>query len=176
MGLGNYADATEQAEWMLNLQPFNVPRLLIAADLRVHYGDREGALEVLERAYAEVSPAETSELASIANRIAVIDVDLGKLDSAAQMLQRAYELFPDYPDTIRNRARVVGVLVGSEGNANAAPAVSSQPMTEETLAPASFSPVVFSPVPAALLLPHATGTERLIKNMQTRVQSNPRDP
>jgi tetratricopeptide (TPR) repeat protein len=31
-------------------------------------------------------------------------------------------------------------------------------------------------VPAALLLPHATGTERLIKNMQTRVQSNPKDP
>jgi tetratricopeptide (TPR) repeat protein len=176
MGLGNYDDATEQAQWMLNLQPFNVPGLLIAADLRVHYGDREGALEVLERAYAEVSPAETSELASIANRIAVIDVDLGKLDSAAQMLQRAYELFPDYPDTISNRARVVGVHVASEANANAAPAVSSQPMTEETLAPASFSPVVFSPVPAALLLPRATGTERLIRNMQTRVQSNSKDP
>jgi tetratricopeptide (TPR) repeat protein len=176
MGLGNYDEATDQAQWMLNLQPFNVPGLVIAADLRVHYGDREGALEALERAYAEVSPAETAELASIANRIAVIDVDLGKLDSAAQMLQRAYELFPDYPDTITNRARVGGVHAASEANASAAPIVSSQPMTEETLAPASFSPVVFSPVPAALLLPRATGTERLIKNMQTRVQSNPKDP
>jgi tetratricopeptide (TPR) repeat protein len=176
MGLGNYDDATDQAQWMLNLQPFNVPGLLIAADLRVHYGDREGALEVLERAYAEVSPAETGELASIANRIAVIDVDLGKLDSAAQMLQRAYELFPGYPETISNRARVGSVQPASEANAGAAPAVSSHPMTEETLAPASFSPVAFSPVPAALLLPRATGTERLIKNMQTRVQSNPKDP
>jgi tetratricopeptide (TPR) repeat protein len=176
MGLGNYDDATDQAQWMLNLQPFNVPGLLIAADLRVHYGDREGALEVLERAYAEVSPAETGELASIANRIAVIDVDLGKLDSAAQMLQRAYELFPGYPETISNRARVGSVQPASEANAGAVPAVSSHPMTEETLAPASFSPVAFSPVPAALLLPHATGTERLIKNMQTRVQSNPKDP
>ena len=46
MGLGNYDDATDQAQWMLNLQPFNVPGLLIAADLRVHYGDREGALDV----------------------------------------------------------------------------------------------------------------------------------
>jgi tetratricopeptide (TPR) repeat protein len=176
MGLGNYDDATDQAQWMLNLQPFNVPGLLIAADLRVHYGDREGALEVLERAYAEVSPAETGELASIANRIAVIDVDLGKLDSAAQMLQRAYELFPGYPETISNRARVGSVQPASKANAGAVPAVSSHPMTEETLAPASFSPVAFSPVPAALLLPRATGTERLIKNMQTRVQSNPKDP
>jgi tetratricopeptide (TPR) repeat protein len=175
MGLGDYDDATEQAQWMLNLQPFNVPGLLIAADLRVHYGNREGALEVLERAYAEVSPAETSELASIANRIAVIDVDLGKLDSAAQMLQRAYELFPDYPDTISNRARVGSVHPASQPN-DEKKTVSSQPMTEETLAPASFSPVAFSPVPAALLLPHATGTERVIKNMQTRVQSSPKDP
>jgi tetratricopeptide (TPR) repeat protein len=178
MGLGSYDEATDQAQWMLNLQPFNVPGLLIAADLRVHYGDREGALEVLERAYAEVSPAETGELASIANRIAVIDVDLGKLDSAAQMLQRAYEIFPDYPDTISNRARVGSVHAASEAKAEKAPAqpVSAQPAAEETLAPASFSPVVFSPVPAALLLPHATGTDRLIKNMQTRVQNNPKDP
>jgi tetratricopeptide (TPR) repeat protein len=176
MGLGNYDDATDQAQWMLNLQPFNVPGLLIAADLRVHYGDREGALDALQRAYAEVSPAETGELASIANRIAAIDIDMGKLDSAGQMLQRADELFPGYPETIRNRARVGIVHPASEAYASAAPAVSSQPITEETLAPASFSPVVFSPVPAALLLPHATGTERLIRNMQTRVQSNPKDP
>jgi tetratricopeptide (TPR) repeat protein len=141
----------------------------------VHYGDREGALEVLQRAYAEVSPAETGELASIANRIAVIDIDIGKLDSAGQMLQRADELFPGYPETIRNRAHVGTVHPASEANAGTI-TVSSQPKSEETITPASFSPVAFSPVPAALLLPHATGTERLIKNMQTRVQSNPKDP
>jgi tetratricopeptide (TPR) repeat protein len=175
MGLGNYDDATDQAQWMLNLQPFNVPGLLIAADLRVHYGDSEGALDALQRAYSEASPAETGELASIANRIAAIDIDMGKLDSAAQMLQRADELFPRYPETSRNRARVGAVHPASEANAGPIP-VSSQPKTEEALTPASFSPVAFSPVPAALLLPHATGTERLIKNMQTRVQSNPKDP
>ena len=175
MGLGNYDDATDQAQWMLNLQPFNVPGLLIAADLRVHYGDREGALDVLQRAYTEVSPAETGELASIANRIAAIDIDMGKRDSAGQMLERADELFPGYPETSRNRARVGPVHPA--GEAKAGPIrVSSQPMTEETLAPASWAPVAFSPVPAALLLPRATGTERLIKNMQTRVQSNPKDP
>ncbi len=106
LGLCNYQDAEASAQWMLNLQPFNVPGLLIAADLRQHYGDPEGALEVLDRAYAETSPGETAELASIANRIAAIEIQMGKLDSAGQMLQRADELFPGYPETLKNRARV----------------------------------------------------------------------
>ena len=42
MGLGNYDDAVESAQWMLNLQRFNVPGLLIAADLRQHDGDPAG--------------------------------------------------------------------------------------------------------------------------------------
>ena len=35
---------------------------------------------------------------------------------------------------------------------------------------------MFSPVPAALLIPRATGTERIIQSMQSRVQRNPKDP
>src|ERR1700674_5654054 len=50
IGLGNYQDAETSAQWMLNLQPFNVPGLLIAAQLREHYADPEGALEALHRA------------------------------------------------------------------------------------------------------------------------------
>jgi tetratricopeptide (TPR) repeat protein len=173
MGLGEYDAATDSAQWMLNLQPFNVPGLLIAADLRVHYGDREGALEALNCAYAEVSPGEIGELALIANRVAAIDIDMGKLDSAGQMLQRADELFPSYPETMKNRARVGTVSPAVEATASPKQLAAVSPGTEVT--PASFAPVVFSPVPAALLLPHATGTERLIKNMQAKVQSNPKD-
>ena len=36
--------------------------------------------------------------------------------------------------------------------------------------------MVFSPVPAALLIPRATGTERIIQTMQSRVQRSPKDP
>src|SRR5580692_8107032 len=104
IGIGNYQHAETSAQWMLNLQPFNVPGLLIAADLREHYGDPEGALEVLDRAYAETSPGETGELAAIANHIAALEIGMGKLDSASQMLQRADELFPGYPETRKNRA------------------------------------------------------------------------
>src|SRR5271156_5882820 len=50
IGLGDEHAAVEAAQWMLNLQPFNVPGLLIAADLRERTGDAEGALDVLHRA------------------------------------------------------------------------------------------------------------------------------
>ena len=177
MGLGNYDDATDAAQWMLNLQPLNVPGLLIAADLRVHYDDREGALDLLNRAYAEVSPGETGELASIANKIAAVEIELGNLDSAGQMLQRADEVFPGYPETLSNRARLGGspLVVKAGAGSTAAQTVSAKPITEETVAPVSFSPPVFLPVPAALLLPHATGTQRSIKNLQAKLQSNPKD-
>src|ERR1700689_146128 len=175
IGLGNYPDAEASAQWMLNLQPFNVPGLLIAADLREHYGDPEGALEVLDRAYAETSPGETGELASIANRVAAIEIGMGKLDSASQMLQRADELFPGYPETLKNRARVG---VGHPAVEAAAPSSSAthHDRVEPAMPSPTMTPVVFSPVPAALLVPHATGTERIIHTMQSRVQGSPKDP
>ena len=178
MGLGNYQDAEASAQWMLNLQPFNVPGLLIAADLREHYGDPEGALEVLDRAYAETSPGETGELASIANHIAAIEIGMGKLDSASQMLQRADELFPGYPETLKNRARVGVVHPAAEAAAPSAasPTPEYHDRAEPPISSPTISPVVFSPVPAALLIPHATGTERIIQTMQSRVQRNPKDP
>jgi tetratricopeptide (TPR) repeat protein len=177
IGLANYQDAEASAQWMLNLQPFNVPGLLIAADLREHYGDPEGALEALDRAYAETSPSETGELASIANRIAAIEIGMGKLDSASQMLQRADELFPGYPETLKNRARVGVVHPAAEAatlSSSATP--ESRDRSVLTIASPTIAPVVFSPVPAALFIPHATGTERVIQTMQSRVQGNPKDP
>jgi tetratricopeptide (TPR) repeat protein len=178
MGLGNYDDAVESAQWMLNLQPFNVPGLLIAADIRQHDGDLAGALEALDRAYAETSPDESGELASIANHIAAIDIDTGKLDAASRMLQRADELFPGYPETIKNRARVGAVHPASVAAAPAIPSstAENQPRAEQATPAATVTPVVFSPVPAALLIPRATGTERVIQTMQSRVQRAPKDP
>src|SRR5271156_4202122 len=41
MGLGDWPAAEESAQWALNLLPFNVPALLIAADIRDHYGERD---------------------------------------------------------------------------------------------------------------------------------------
>jgi tetratricopeptide (TPR) repeat protein len=179
MGLGRYDDAGDSAQWMLRLQPFNVPGLLIAADLRHHDGDPAGALEALNRAYAETSPDETGELASVANHIAAIDIETGKLESASQMLQCADELFPGYPETAKNRARIGNVRPAEDAAVPSVPPVSStesQPHFEQTVPAATITQVVFSPVPAALLIPRATGTERVIHTMQSRVQRDSQDP
>jgi tetratricopeptide (TPR) repeat protein len=180
MGLDKYDDAADSAQWMLRLQPFNVPGLLIVADIRRHDGDPQGALEALNRAFAEVSPEETGELASIANHIAAIDIDTGKLDSASRMLERADQLFAGYPETAKNRARMGAVRPAAETAAAPVQQPSSiavnQPRIEQALTAATVTPVVFSPVPAGLLIPRATGTERVIQTMQSRVQRAPKDP
>ncbi|MGI8773013.1 MAG: tetratricopeptide repeat protein [Acidobacteriaceae bacterium] len=106
IALGDYPDAEKSAQWMLNLLPNNVPGLLLGAELRDLYGDPEGALELLNRAYTETSPAETEELAWIANRIAEVQIGSGKLEEASQVLQATEQLFPRYPCTLQNLARV----------------------------------------------------------------------
>jgi tetratricopeptide (TPR) repeat protein len=116
IALGDYHDAEVSAQWMLNLLPYNVPGLLIAGQLRVLFGDPEGARECLERAYAETSPNETEELAWIANQIAAIEIDSGHSAAAVKALDQAEQLFPRYPYTRENRAR----LQIAQGNASQA--------------------------------------------------------
>jgi tetratricopeptide (TPR) repeat protein len=177
MALENYNDAEESAQWMLNLQPFNIPGLLIAADIRDHYGDHDGALDFLRRAYGETSSGETGELALLLNRMAAIEIDAGKMEDASQMLRRADELFPGYPDTSKNQARLhVDAHHAVEAARNPAPAPAA-PVKSADVQQVTYTQVAaFTPVPAALLIPEATGTERIIRNMQSRVQHNPNDP
>jgi tetratricopeptide (TPR) repeat protein len=178
IGLGDYHAAEEAAQWMLNMLPFNVPGLLIAADLRNLNRDPEGALDLLNRAYAETSPSETGELASIANRIASIEIDLGKLEVASQVLQRADKVFPGYPETVKNQARLGHPPTKAAVDPMLPKLVPAMPISQAPASQAtvSVSPVVFSPVPVALLIPRATGTERIVQSMQSRVQHNPQDP
>jgi tetratricopeptide (TPR) repeat protein len=74
--------------------------------LRVIYGDNHGAIDFLNRAAAQTSPTEVEEQAWIANQIASILIDSGQTELAAQTLQQAAQLFPDYPTTMENLARV----------------------------------------------------------------------
>ena len=178
IGLGNYPEAESSTQWMLNLQPFNVPGLLLAAELRQHFGDPEGALELLNRAYSETSPGESGELAAIANRIAVVDINSGNMDAASQMLQHADEVFPGYPETAINRARIHPPQHPATPAAISPPQkiVTPQPLSEPGKAPATLTPILFSPLPDALLLPRATGTQRVIQAAQSRVQRDSKDP
>ena len=106
MGLGDYPLAVTNAQWMMNMRPNNTPALLLGARLRVIYGDSHGAIEFLNRAAAQTSPVEVEEQAWIANQIASILIDSGQSEPAAQTLQQATQLFPNYPYTLENLARV----------------------------------------------------------------------
>lgn len=106
IALGNYQNAEASAQWMLNLLPYNVPGLLIAAELRDLYGDFEGAIECLDRAYTETSSDETEELAWILNQTASLRIHSGNLDAASNALNEAERLFPRYPYTFENRAEL----------------------------------------------------------------------
>jgi tetratricopeptide (TPR) repeat protein len=106
IALGNYPEAETNAQWMLNLRPNNTPGLLIGARLRMLYGDAPGAIDFLNQAYAQTSLTEVEELAWIANLIATIQIESGQMEGAAQTLEQAEQLFPKYPYTIENLARV----------------------------------------------------------------------
>jgi len=106
IGLGDYADAETNAQWMMNMRPNNTPALLIGATLRILYGDAHGAIDFLNRAYEQTSPVEVEDLAWIANQIASIAIEAGQNDAAEQSLQQAEQIFPRYPLTLENLAHV----------------------------------------------------------------------
>jgi tetratricopeptide (TPR) repeat protein len=106
IALGDYPDAERNAQWMMDLRPYNTPALLLGATLRNLYGDTRGAIEFLNRAFAQTSPAEVEEQAWIANQIAVIEIDSGQNDAANQILEQADRIFPRYVYTVENSARL----------------------------------------------------------------------
>lgn len=104
--LGDYPAAEVSAQWMLNMLRNNVPGLVIGARLRNMYGDADGAIELLRMASAETSPFEQEELAWIANQVAVIQLESGKVEDAARSLDSAGQLLANYVPTLRNLAQV----------------------------------------------------------------------
>lgn len=102
IALGDYASAEKSAQWMLNMLPNNIPALMIGAQLRVLYGDTDGALELLKLAYEETSPTEVEELAWIANKMATIQISAGEVEAAVASLEQTAQLLPGYPYTLMN--------------------------------------------------------------------------
>jgi tetratricopeptide (TPR) repeat protein len=104
--LGNYKDAEDSAQWMLNLRPGNLPALIRAARLRELFGDAEGAYELLDLAYQSTPPTETGERASILTQMGHLRLASGNTDAAERLFQQALTLFPNYPSALGNLAQV----------------------------------------------------------------------
>ena len=106
MELGNYEDAENSAQWMLNLRPGNLPALTHAARLRELFGDADGSYELLELALQSVSSTEVQESAQILTEMAHLRLVRGNPGAAEKLLQQALAAFPGDPVAIGNLVQV----------------------------------------------------------------------
>ncbi len=95
--LGNYKEAAEAAQWMLNIRPNNAAGLASAGYVRELYGYIAPALEVTRLAYESTPFQETEERAWLLVRMAHLDVEAGDLVRAETDASGALGLFPGYP-------------------------------------------------------------------------------
>ncbi|MGA8233470.1 MAG: tetratricopeptide repeat protein [Candidatus Acidiferrales bacterium] len=106
IGLGDYSEAEEAAQWMLDMRPGNVPGLLRGATLRRLYGDTHGATDFFSQAYQQMAPTQTEELAWTLTQMADLQLSTGDMDGAEKLLHSALKEFPDYYAALEDLARV----------------------------------------------------------------------
>jgi tetratricopeptide (TPR) repeat protein len=104
--LGNYKEAEDAAQLMLDLRPGNLPGLTRAAYLRELFGDVDGSIELMNMAYQSTPPGEAEDRAWILSQIGHLQLTSGKVTEADNTLQQALGLFPGYHYALANLAKV----------------------------------------------------------------------
>lgn len=104
--LGNYKEAEDAVQWMLDMRPANLGGLTRAAYLRELFGDVEGALELFSAALTRMAPSETEDRAWILSQMGHLYASSGKEAEAEGALQQALRLFPKYHYALSSLARV----------------------------------------------------------------------
>lgn len=94
--VGELAEAEEAVRWMLKLRPGNVAGMTRAAYLRELFGDVEGSLDLMLRAYHSIDPSEVEDRAWTLTHAAHLELSRGRLESAELLLGESAKLFPDY--------------------------------------------------------------------------------
>ena len=104
--LGNYKEAEEACQWMLNLKPANSPAVTRAAYLRELFGDPEGAIDLMDMALDSTQPFELEDRAWITTQLAHLKLTMGKVDESEKLSLQALTLFPGYHYALQNLAKV----------------------------------------------------------------------
>ncbi len=104
--LGNYKEAEDSAQLMLDLRPGNLPGLTRGAYLRELFGDLDGSVELMNMAYQSTPPSEAEDRAWILSQIGHLQLMSGKITEADNTLQQALALFPGYHYALGNLAQV----------------------------------------------------------------------
>src|SRR6201999_1230437 len=82
--LGNYQEAVDAAQWMLNLRPGNVAGLTRAAYLRELHGDFSGAIELMQAAYDSTPYQEMEDRAWLLTQVSHLYLLAGDLAKAEE--------------------------------------------------------------------------------------------
>jgi tetratricopeptide (TPR) repeat protein len=104
--LGHYKDAEEACQWMLDLRPGNIPAFTRAAYLRELFGDVEGAIELMSKAYERTNPLDVEDRAWMLTQLAHLELVAGRTGNADRLLQEALRLFPEYHYALAGLAKV----------------------------------------------------------------------
>jgi tetratricopeptide (TPR) repeat protein len=104
--LGRYKEAEEACQWMLDLRPGNIAAFTRAAYLREIFGDFEGAIELMRKAYDRTVPSEVEDRAWMLTQLGHLELLAGRVDNADLILAEALKLFPDYHYSLANLAKV----------------------------------------------------------------------
>jgi tetratricopeptide (TPR) repeat protein len=104
--LGNYPEAENAAQWMLNLRPGNTPAFLHAAELREVFGEQQGALQLLKLVLDATSPTDPEGRANVLTRMAQVNLEIGNLTDAGSQVEQALALQPDNFRTLSVAAKI----------------------------------------------------------------------
>lgn len=103
--LGDYAGAEEAAQQLLDLRP-GLPAYTRVAYLRTLFGDRDGAIEMLERAARAGSGRDPEALAWTLVHLGHEHFAAGALGAAGPAYARALDVLPGYPLALAGLGRV----------------------------------------------------------------------
>ena len=106
VALGNYPEAEDATQWMLNIRPGNLPALIRAANLRELYGDEEGSRELLDLAYQSIPPSEPADRAALLTTMGDLRLTSGAREGDEKLFQEALTSFPSYPAAMAGLAEV----------------------------------------------------------------------
>lgn len=104
--LGQYAQAEQACQWMLDLRPGNLAAFTRAAYLREMFGDIDGAIELMQQSLDRTPPTETEDRAWLMTHIGHLELVNGRADRAEAALTAALTLVPDYHYALANLAKV----------------------------------------------------------------------
>jgi tetratricopeptide (TPR) repeat protein len=104
--LGNYKEAVQAAQWMLDLRPGNVSGLVRAAYLRELHGNLDGALELMQMAYDSEALSETEDRAWLLTQMTHLELLSGDVAKAESYGNTALAVFPGYHYALAAMAQV----------------------------------------------------------------------